>query len=433
MKRPTWSSQVAFVLAAIGSAVGLGNIWRFPYIMGQNGGAVFLVTYLILIFCICCVPLFAELIFGKVTKKSVLGAYEEINPKLEIFGWSNVLTSVVVASFYFVVGGWIIFYVMKSFFIGNVSDFGVYFSNFTALPVTSVLCTLTFLTICIFFVYRGVNKGIELANKIMMPLFAVLLLSLVCVSLSLPNAKAGLDFMFSPDFSKINFHMLLSALGQALFTLSIGVGTILTYGSYLKKEDSVFRSGYTIVVADTIFAILAGIMIFPAVFSFGLEPNSGPGLVFITLPKIFAQLPFGEIVSFGFFALLLFAALTSGISMVEVTVSALIEKFKISRAKSALITLLIVGIITTPVTLSFGLLKNITFHGMTLFDMFDFTTANILMPLNSMFVCLVVGWLLDTANENVFKNKIMQKFFILQMKFLLPILFIILMIEGLKG
>ena len=432
-KRPAWSSQFAFILAAIGSAVGLGNIWRFPYIMGKNGGAVFLFIYLLLIFFICSIPLFAELVYGKYTQKGVLGSFEHVNPKLKVFGWFDIATSVMISSFYFVVGGWIIFYIMKSFALSGITDFGAYFTNFVASPIYSIAFTLAFLLMCMFFVYRGVNKGIEVANKIMMPLFGVLLVVLVCVSLSLPNANLGLEFMFRPDFSKFSPHMILEALGQALFTLSIGMGAILTYGSYLKKEDSVVKSAYSIIIADTIFAILAGIMIFPAVFSFGMEPNSGAGLVFITLPKIFAQIHFGGIVSFGFFVLLFFAALTSGISIVEVTVSAFIDEFKMTRHKASLIMFFIVAILAIPVSLSFGALKDLTLAGKTLFDIFDYFTSNLLMPLNSLVVCFVVGWFLKISNDYIFKNKFLHELFLFMSRFVLPVLFILLIITGLKG
>ena len=431
--RPAWSSQFAFVLAAIGSAVGLGNIWRFPYIMGKNGGAVFLFVYLFLIFFICSIPLLAELVFGKHTKKGVLGSFEQVNPKLKIFGWLDIISSVMISSFYFVVGGWIIFYILKSFSLGGISDFSKYFTGLIVSPVHAILFTIIFLFMCMFFVYRGVNKGIEIANKIMMPMFGVLLIALVCISLSLPNANLGLEFMFKPDFSKFTPIMILEALGQALFTLSIGMGAILTYGSYLKKEDSLIKSAYSIIIADTIFAILAGIMIFPAVFSFGLEPNSGAGLVFITLPKIFSQLPFGEFVSFGFFCLLFFAALTSGISIVEVTVSAFIDNYKISRHKASIIMFLLVAILSIPVSLSFGVLKNLTIGGKSIFDIFDFVTANIMMPINSLIVCVVVGWLLKISNDCIFKNQFLHKSFLFMCKFVLPILFVLLIVTGLQA
>ena len=324
-KRQNWSSQIAFIISAIGSAIGLGNIWRFPYVMGQNGGAVFLLAYFFFVFFICAIPLLCELIFGKIAQKDVVGAYKLLSPKLQACGWLSVITAIAVASFYFVVGGWIIYYIAQSFSLANVADFEQYFTNLTTSPLMSVSFTYAFLLACMFFVFRGVNKGIEIANKIMIPLFAIILIVLTCITLQLPNAQAGLDFIFKPDFSKVNFSMLLMALGQALFTLSIGMGAILTYGSYLKKDDSILKSAYSIIIADAVFAILSGVMIFPAVFSFGLEPTAGAGLVFITLPQVFTQMQGGAWIALGFFYLLFFAALTSGISIVEVAVASLID------------------------------------------------------------------------------------------------------------
>lgn len=431
--RPSWSSELAFIIAAIGSAVGLGNIWRFPYVMGQNGGAVFLIVYFFMIFFVCSIPLLAELIMGKITHKDTVGAYRVVNPKLQIFGWINVLTAVLISSFYFVVGGWIIYYILKSFSLNNIADFGTYFTELTASPFLSVILTIIFLSACTFFVFRGVNKGIEVANKFMIPLLAILLIILTLVSLNLPNAELGLKFMFQPDFSKINFSMVLAAMGQALFTLSVGMGALLTYGSYLKGDDSILKSAYSIMAADIIFSVLAGVMIFPAVFSFGLEPTAGAGLVFITLPKIFAQMQYGSFVALGFFSLLLFAALTSGISILEVAVASFIENFKMTRKKASLLMFSLVGILSVPVALSFGVLKHITLFNKTIFDIFDFVTANVFMPINSLVICLFVGWMLKMANDVLFKSEFLHKLFIFMSKYIMPFVFIALIITGLRG
>lgn len=430
--RPSWSSEFAFIISAIGSAIGLGNIWRFPYVMGQNGGAAFLVVYLVLILLICAIPLIAELMLGKITQKDTIGAYAYINPKLKIFGWLNILTAILISSFYFVVGGWVFYYIAKSFALNQVNDFGQYFTALTVNPILSILLTFAFLLSCTYFVRRGVNKGIEIANKIMMPLLVIILIALMVVSLNLPNAHIGLKFLFEADFSKINFSVILAALGQALFSLSIGMGAILTYGSYLKKEDNVLKSAYAIIISGTIFAILVGVVIFPAVFSFGLEPNSGPGLVFITLPKIFTQIQHGGLVALGFFSLLFFAALTSGISILEVAVAAFMENFKMTRNKASLLMCAIVAVVSIPAALSFGVLKNLTLFNRTVFDIFDFLTANILMPLSSLVICILAAGLLKIANEHIFKNPIIDKIFLFVMKYILPIIFLILIVTGLS-
>ena len=430
--RPTWTSKYAFIITAIGSAVGLGNIWRFPYIMGQNGGAIFLVVYIILISTICFVPLMNELYIGKLTKKECVGAYESINKNFKYIGALNPLTGIFISSFYFIVGGWIINYIFKSFTINGIQDYGQYFSIFIQNPIYPCILTILFLFICIFFTARGITKGIEAANKTLMPIFAVILVFLVAVSLSLPNAHLGLEYMFKPDFSKINSRMVLSALGQAFFTLSIGMGALLTYGSYIKEDKSLVKSVYTIVLSDTTFALLAGIMIFPAVFAFGLEPNSGAGLVFVTLPKIFSQVPFGNIISFAFFILLFCAAVTSGISILEGPCATIIERFKISRIKACAILFGIISIIAIPATLSFGVLQDLKIFNHTIFEFLDFLTSNIMLPMNTLFLCLISGWYLKIKGKNILNNKFMALCFDIGLKYAVPIALICLIFMGLN-
>ena len=431
-KRPSWTSRLTFILAAIGSAVGLGNIWRFPYIMGQNGGAIFLIVYLLLILTICFIPLFAELAVGKITKKECIGAYESINPKLKFFGFMNPITGILISSFYFIVGGWIINYIALSFRNSQISNFGEYFAILTQDGFSACCLTLTFLFLCVFFTARGVKKGIEFANNILMPMFAVILLGLTVFSLCLPNAHLGLEYMFKPDFSKVNAHMFLAALGQALFTLSIGMGALLTYGSYISDDKSIAKSTYTIILSDTLFALMAGIMIFPAIFSFGLEPNSGAGLVFVTLPYIFSQIPQGEIVSFAFFILLLAAALTSGISIVEVPVASMVERFHITRKKACCILFFIISAIAIPATLSFNVLGNFQIIGKNIFDFLDFITSNLLMPMNAFFVCIIAGWFLKLKGQTFVNNPIFALFFDIGLKFVVPIVLLLLVYIGLR-
>ena len=430
--RPSWSSRLTFILAAVGSAVGLGNIWRFPYIMGQNGGAVFLVVYLLLILTICFIPLFAELAMGKITKKECIGAFESVNPKFKFFGFLNPLTGILVASFYFIVGGWIIDYIFLSLTNIKIEDYGSYFISLVHDSVAACVFTLVFLFICIIFAARGIKKGIEFANNVLMPLFAVILLGLIVFSLNLPNAHEGLVYMFKPDFSKVNAHMFLAALGQALFTLSIGMGALLTYGSYIKEDKSILKSTYTIIFSDTLFALMAGIMIFPAIFSFGLEPNSGAGLVFITIPQIFAQIPYGNIVSAAFFVLLFAAAVTSGISIIEVPIASMVERLKLTRTKACAAVFLIIALISIPATLSFGLLENFKLCGKTIFDFLDFTTSSILMPLNALFLCLIAGWFLKIKGEHFIQNKFFAFLFDIGLKYVIPIILVALLYVGLK-
>ena len=430
--RPSWTSKYAFIITTIGSAVGLGNIWRFPYVMGQNGGAIFLAVYILLISTVCFVPLINELYVGKITKKECVGAYEAIHHNLKYIGALNPITGILIASFYFVVGGWIINYILKSIVSYNIQDYGNYFSSFIQQPVYTCVLTISFLFICIFLTARGVKNGIEAANKALMPLLAVILIFLVIVSLNLPNAHLGLEYMFKPDFSKLNSHMVLAALGQAFFTLSIGMGALLTYGSYIKEDKNLVKSVYTIVLSDTAFAILAGIMIFPAVFSFNMEPDSGAGLVFVTLPKIFSQIPCGNIVALAFFILLLCAAITSGISVLEGPCATFIERFKISRIKACCVLFTLVAAISIPATLSFGILGDIKIFGKTFFDFLDFLTSNVMLPMNTFFLCLISGWYLKIKGGLIIRNKIMASAFDIGLKFVVPIALLCLLFLGLN-
>ena len=430
--RPSWTSKYAFIVTTVGSAVGLGNIWRFPYIMGQNGGAIFLTVYILIISTICFVPLLNELYIGKLTKKECIGAYKSINPKFKYFGALNPITATLIASFYVVVGGWIINYIIKSLLSYKITDYDEYFTTFIQQPVYSCCLTLLFLFICVFFTARGVKKGIEAVNKFLMPLLAVLLIFLVINSLRLPNANIGLEYMFKPDFTKLNSHLFLAALGQAFFTLSVGTGTLLTYGSYIKEDKTLVKSVYTIILSDTAFALLAGIMIFPAVFSFSMEPNSGAGLAFVTLPKIFSQIAFGNWISFAFFVLLFSAAVTSAISMVECPCATLVENLKISRVKACVLLFFIISIIAIPATLSFGNLENIKIFGKTIFDTLDFLTSNIMLPFNALVLCLISGWYLKIKGYTLLNNKVSGILFDICLKYLLPAALIGLIIIGLR-
>ena len=430
--RPSWTSKYSFILATIGSAVGLGNIWRFPYIMGQYGGAVFLFVYLFLIVTICFIPMISELAVGKKIKKECVSAYVEINPKFKLFGFLNPFTGILISSFYFVVGGWIINYILLSFKNSAITDYSTYFANFIQIPYLNCILTLAFLGICLFFTALGIKKGIEFANNVLMPMFAVILIVLIVYVLNLPNAHLGLEYMFKPDFSKLNGEMFLAALGQALFTLSIGMGALLTYGSYIKEDKNIVKSAYTIIFSDTMFAIMAGVMIFPAIFAFGLEPNSGAGLVFITLPYIFSKIAYGNIISFLFFVLLFCAAVTSGISILEVSIATISERLKLSRVKSSLILFFIISAFALPAVLSFSTLADFKIIGKNIFDFLDFATSNVLMPLNALVLCILAGWFLKIKGSEFLKNKFLTVLFDFGLKFVVPLLFVVLLYVGLK-
>ena len=431
VKRPSWSSYISFIIAAIGSAVGLGNIWRFPYVTGKYGGAVFLLTYLLIILFICAIPLCLELALGKYFKKDTITCYENISPKLRWFGLLNLITAILIPAFYFVVGGWIINYIWV-FLTNNIpSDFSLYFSELNSSPYQPIILTFMFLLIVAIFPYRGVNKGIEKANNFMMPALAVALILLAIVAVSLPGAKEGLEFMFKPDFSKFNKEMILTALGQALFTLSIGMGAMVTYGSYLNKDVNIKKSAYTLIFFDTLVSIIAGVMIFPVVFTYGIEPTAGASLAFISLPQIFINMPFSIPCAILFFLLLFFAAVTSGISLMETSTACFIDNFKISRKKAVVILTLIIGILTIPTALSFGALENFKIFGKTVFDSLDFLTSTILLPFNTLLICIICGWFASDIVKEAFGEGWFSSILKFLLKFILPIVFTYALFVGL--
>lgn len=431
-KRPEWTNYLSFIIASVGGAVGLGNIWRFPYVMGKNGGAVFLIAYLLIIAFICAIPLCIELAMGKIYKKDPISAYEAINPKLKFAGFLCFATAVLIPCFYFVVGGWIINYIWL-FLMGNIpSDFSAYFATLNSNPYVPTILTILFLFFTAIFPYRGVNSGVEKANNIMMPLFAVVLVALAIYALTLNGAKDGLNFMFNPDFSKLTGEMILAALGQALFTLSIGMGAMMTYGSYLKPDTNIRKSAYTLIFFDTLVAILAGIMIFPIVFSNGIEPTAGATLVFISLPQIFQNMPFGNILGILFFFLLFFAAVTSGISLLETSVCCLIDHYKMTRKKAALLIAGITAVLAIPASLSFGLLSGFKIFDKTFFDLLDYLTSNILLPFGTLILCITGGYFARHIADEAFGKRKLARIFNFLLRYVVPIIFIIVFIIGLR-
>ncbi len=430
-KRANWSTYLSFILAAVGSAVGLGNIWRFPYVTGKYGGAVFLLTYLFIIAFICAIPLCLELAAGKMFKKDVIGTYIKISPKLKWFGCLNFLTAVLIPCFYFVVGGWILIYIWIFLTNNAPSDFSVYFSNLNSNPYIPCFLTFLFLIITAFFPYRGVNKGIEKANNVMMPLFALFLIILAACALFMPGAKEGLSFMFKPDFSAFSKEMFLAALGQALFTLSIGMGAMVTYGSYLEDKVNIKKSAYTLIFFDTLVALLAGIMIFPVVFTYGIEPSAGAKLVFISLPQIFSNIPFSNLFAVIFFILLFFAAVTSGISLMETSVASFIDTFKFSRKKSVILLSSVIGFISIPASLSFGLLSEFKIFNKSFFDFLDFLTSSILLPLNTLIICLICGWFASRITKEAFGQGAFSEVLSFLLKYILPAILVFALFSGL--
>ena len=431
--RDKWSSNIGFLLAAVGSAVGLGNIWRFPYMMGKDGGALFLIIYLFFIFFITSFALISEISLGKHVRKNCVDAFKYANPRLGWAGWMMFASAVLIPSFYFVVGGWIIYYFFASF-SASPADFGKAFTDMTSRPLLPLALSSVFLLSCAYFNFKGVSNGIEKANRIMMPaLFLIMIILAVFSVMTLPGTREALKFMFMPDFSKFSSGVLLDALGQSFFTLSVGIGSLMIYGSYMESEHKIRNNAVSIIVFDTIAALLAGIIIFPGVFSYGFEPQGGPGLVFVTLPAIFAKMPGGSLFSAAFFLLLFFSALTSGISLLEPASVIVSEKFSVSRRKAVLIVSGLILLLSVPCSLSFGAMKDFHIFGKTVFDLFDYITSNIFMPLSSFFVCIALGWFLHKEDKFSFGNRAFDKVFNIMTKYVLPVILLIVLSAGLSG
>lgn len=415
--RGQWSSGIGFIMAAAGSAVGLGNLWKFPYVAGKNGGGVFVVLYLAMVLVIGFTLMLGELAVGRKTQLGPIDAYGKLKKGWGFVGALGVLSGFIVLSYYSVLGGWVIRYMAEycaggSFGTGEAlgaAEDAVairsYFSAFQENGWLQIILHLLFMAATVLIVSRGISGGIEKISKILMPALFVLLIAAAVRSLTLPGAEEGVAFFFRPDFSKLTPQVVISAMGQVFFSLSLGMGCMVTYGSYLKKETSLPRSALLIPFLDTIVAVLAGLAILPAVFAFGLEPTEGPGLVFVTLPSVFREMPFGTVFGFGFFLLVLFAAVTSSISLLEVSASFLMDHFRMGRIKAVCLTGCAAFLFGIPSALSHGWMKDLTLFGMNFFDLMDALVSSFLLPIGGFFTCLFIGhiWGIGKASEEIGK------------------------------
>ena len=390
---------MGFVLAASGSAIGLGNVWKFPYVTGQNGGGAFVLVYLVCIFAVGLPIMLAEFTLGRKAHLNPVGAFKALKPNTPWVGvgYMGVVAGFLILSFYGVVGGWTLAYIVKSFSqsvleFQSPKDAGQFFGQFIANPKEVVIYQALFMGLCMAIVIKGVHGGIERACDILMPTLFVILLLLMVRSLTLPGAMEGVKFYLSPDFSKISPSVILIALGQAFFSLSLGMGAMLTYGSYLSEKENLTSATVYVVLFDTMIALLVGMVIFPAVFAMGLEPAEGPSLVFSVLPAVFSSMPFGTVVSIIFFVLLAIAAITSGISLLEVVVAYFIDQVGWARKKAVLIVGLIIFALGIPSGLSFGVMSDVKFMDKTFFDIVDNIASNYLLPLGGMLTAIFVGW-----------------------------------------
>lgn len=394
------------ILASAGSAVGLGNIWRFPYEAGQHGGAAFILIYLMCILILGMPVMISEFLIGRRSRANTAGAYRKLAPGTpwRWVGFLGVLSGFLILSYYSVVAGWTLEFIFEAGanrFAGKTpGEFGADFDAFLQNPVRPVVWLACFLLLTHFVVVRGVKKGIERSSKLMMPLLFVLIVVLAICSLSLPNAELGLAFLLKPDFSKVTSDVVLGAMGQAFYSLSLGMGCLCTYASYFSRDTNLAKTAFSVGVIDTMIAILAGIIIFPAAFSVGIRPDAGPELIFITLPNVFQQAFAGipvlsYVASLLFYVLLALAALTSTISIHEVVTAYLHEEFNLSRRKAA--TIVTAGCLAcgAACSLSMGVWRDFTIAGLNLFNLFDFVTTKLMLPFGGMLICIFTGWYLD--------------------------------------
>ena len=446
--RANFGSKLGVILASAGSAVGLGNIWRFPYETGNHGGAAFILIYLGCVILLGLPIMIAEFLIGRHSQANTAGAYQKLAPGTQWrwVGRMSVLTGFLILSYYSVVAGWTLEYIFEALTNGfagkSPEQFISSFQSFSSNPWRPILWLVLFLLGTHFIIVKGVEKGIEKSSKIMMPTLFVIILILVVCSVSLPGAGAGIEFLLKPDFSKVTSDVFLGAMGQAFFSLSLGMGCLCTYASYFKKNTNLTRTALSVGVIDTIIAILAGFIIFPAAFSVGIQPDAGPSLIFITLPNVFQQAFSGipllaYIFSVMFYVLLALAALTSTISIHEVVTAYLHEEFKMSRKKAARYVTagcIILGIFSS---LSLGVMKGYTLFGLGVFDLLDFLTAKIMLPLGGLLVSVFTGWYLDKklvwseiTNDGTLKVPV-YKLIIFILKYVAPIAISVIFINEL--
>lgn len=400
-----WSSRWAFIMAATGSAVGLGNIWRFPYITGEYGGGAFVLMYLGCVLLVGIPIMMSEVMLGRRGRQSpintmdTLSKEEGLNPAWRYLGWMGVIAGFLILSFYSVVAGWTLEYIFHSgsgsFLTATDGEIGETFDSLLRDPGQLMAMHTLFMAITVVVVAMGVRSGLERAVKFLMPALFILLLIMVGYAMSTDGFQEGVYYLFYPDWSKLSAEGFLAALGQAFFSLSLGMGAIMVYGSYLPDDASIGHTSVSIALADTLVAIMAGLAIFPLVFAYGLEASSGPGLIFVTLPIAFGQMPYGQVFGTLFFVLLLFAAWTSSISLLEPAVAWLVENRGIARPKAAAIAGLIAWTLGIGSVLSFNLWQDYKIFDKTYFDIMDYVTANILLPLGGILIAVFSAWLMS--------------------------------------
>lgn len=440
--RELWGSRIGFIVAAAGSAVGLGNVWRFPYLVGMNGGAAFVLVYVALAITVGLTVMLAEFCLGRASRKNAVGAFRVLakNPLWQIVGWIGLLVGgFIILSYYGIIAGWTIKYMVGSFTglmdAAAAGKSGDILNAFLADSGNMIMYQVIAMLACIVIVAGGVGKGIERACKILMPALFILLLVLIVRAVTLPGAREGIVFYLKPDFSKLSGKSILDALSQGFFSLSLGMGIMITYGSYIAKDDNLPGSAMMILGLDTLIAFLAGLAIFPAVFAMGVEPSQGVGLTFVALPGIFAKMPMGAFFCFLFFLLLFVAALTSMISLLEVAVSFIMDELHWSRSKSAWLGGIFITLLGVPSALSFT--GSPTVFGKGFFDFMDYISNSILMPSCAIGISLYVGWVWANSARKEVTNQGQVRFgmmelWLMSLRFFAPIAIGVILINGIK-
>lgn len=438
-KRSSFSSRLGFVLAAAGSAVGLGNLWRFPYLAAKYGGGTFLVIYLILAVTFGYTLMTSEITLGRKTRLSAVGAYGKLDKRFNFIGLLTCLVPIIIVPYYCVIGGWIIKYLFAFVTSGAKTVAGAdYFTNFITNPIQPVLLLVIFLTITAIIVSFGVKQGIEAASRIMMPVLIILSILIAIYSVTRPGAWEGVKYYLTPHFSDVSVNTLLGALGQLFYSMSLAMGIMITYGSYMMDDTDIEKSVAQIEIFDTGIAFLAGLMIIPAVFAFSggdqSALNAGAGLMFQTMPQVFASMNFGTIIGSVFFLLVLFAALTSSISLYETVVSILCDKFHISRKKSCVLVYILTLALGILSALGYGVLSGFAPFGMDFLDFFDFISNSVLMPIVALLTCIFLGWVIDIniIAKEIKKNSRFgrEKMFRIMLRWVAPIFLIAILVSS---
>ncbi|MGL5415505.1 MAG: sodium-dependent transporter [Clostridium sp.] len=444
-KREEFSSGIAAFLVALSSAVGLGNIWMFPFVVGENGGAAFIIVYILCILIIGIPTLISEFVVGRTTRKNIYGAVSNITERkrFRVIGILGIISSYLMLFFYTVVAGWVYLYFFKALNGGfkgiTAESASTMFNDMSKGPMGPIFWQLIVLVVVGLILGLGVKSGIEKLTKYFMPILVVLLLVCAVRSLTLENAMEGVSFLLKPDFSKVSIGMVLSALGLAFFKLSVGTGSMYTYSSYFTDDNNLIKTGAKVAFTDTFVSIIAGLAIFPAVFSFGMEPSQGPGLLFNTVPLVFSKMPGGNILAILFFFLTAMAATMATISMVQVIIATFTEEFKMSLKKAIIINIIIIVVFGALAALSAspeGVLGHVNILGYSFFDLFDKVTSTLLLPINGLLVTILVGHFVAkktviktlTNNGTLGNEKLVNKLLFI-LKYVTPILIVIVFIK----